>query len=93
MNEAKLVKVLKIIAVTGIMTAVVISVLKSGIIRRKFNEMKNKFRYKNNRDSMILIAKRINQDIRNIDRRTSRRWHDKNQEKYDELWGNDYSCN
>ncbi len=93
MNEAKLVKVLKIIAVTGIMTAVVISVLKSGIIRRKFNEMKNKFRYKKNRDSMILIAKRINQDIRNIDRRTSRRWHDKNQEKYDELWGNDYSCN
>ena len=93
MNEAKLVKVLKIIAVTGIMTAVVISVLKSGIIRRKFNEMKNKFRYKKNRDSMILIAKRINQDIRNIDRRTSRRWHDKNQEKYDELWGNDYLCN
>ena len=93
MNEAKLVKVLKIIAVTGIMTAVVISVLKSGIIHRKFNEMKNKFRYKKNRDSMILIAKRINQDIRNIDRRTSRRWHDKNQEKYDELWGNDYSCN
>ena len=93
MNEGKLVKVLKFIAVTGIMTAVVISVLKSGIIRRKFNEMKNKFRYKKNRDSMILIAKRINQDIRNIDRRTSRRWHDKNQEKYDELWGNDYSCN
>ncbi len=93
MNEGKLVKVLKFIAVTGIMTAVVISVLKSGIIRRKFNEMKNKFRYKKNRDSMILIAKRINQDIRNIDRRTSRRWHDKNQAKYDELWGNDYSCN
>lgn len=93
MSEGKLVKVLKFIAVTGIMTAVVISVLKSGIIRRKFNEMKNKFRYKKNRDSMILIAKRINQDIRNIDRRTSPRWHDKNQEKYDKLWGNDYSCN
>lgn len=93
MKEKQLVKVLKFIAVAGIMTAAVISVLKSGIIRHKFDEIKKKFNYKKNRDSMILIAKRINQDIRNINRRTSPRYHDKNQAKYDELWGNDYSCN
>ncbi len=93
MNEKQLVKVLKFIAVAGIMTAAVISVLKSGIIRHKFDEIKKKFNYKKNRDSMILIAKQINRDIQNINRRTSQRYHDKNQEKYDELWGNDYSCN
>ncbi len=93
MNEKQLVKVLKFIAVAGIMTAAVISVLKSGVIRHKLDEVKKKFNYKKNRDSMILIAKRINQDIRNIERRISSRYHDKNQEKYDELWGNDYSCN
>ena len=41
MNEKQLVKVLKFIAVAGIMTAAVISVLKSGIIRHKFDEIKN----------------------------------------------------
>ncbi len=93
MKESHLVKVLKFIAVTGIMTAAVISVLKSGIIRHKLDEVKRKFNYKKNRDSMILIAKQINQDIKNINRRTSRKYHEKNQEKYNELWGNDYSCN
>ena len=93
MKESHLVKVLKFIAVTGIMTAAVISVLKSGIIRHKLDEVKRKFNYKKNRDSMILLAKQINQDIKNINRRTSRKYHEKNQEKYNELWGNDYSCN
>ena len=93
MKESHLVKVLKFIAVTGIMTAAVISVLKSGIIRHKLDEVKRKFNYKKNRDSMILIAKQINQDIKNINRRTSRKYHEKKQEKYNELWGNDYSCN
>ena len=93
MKESHLVKVLKFIAVMGIMTAAVISVLKSGIIRHKLDEVKRKFNYKKNRDSMILIAKQINQDIKNINRRTSRKYHEKNQEKYNELWGNDYSCN
>lgn len=93
MNEDRLIKVLKVIAITGIMTAAVISILKSGIIQKKINELKNKFKYKKNRDSMILIAKQINRDIKNINRRTSLRYHEKNQEKYDKLWGDDYSCN
>ena len=93
MNEDRLIKVLKVIAITGIMTAAVISILKSGIIQKKINELKNKFKYKKNRDSMILIAKQINRAIKNINRRTSLRYHEKNQEKYDKLWGDDYSCN
>ena len=40
MNEDRLIKVLKVIAITGIMTAAVISILKSGIIQKKINELK-----------------------------------------------------
>lgn len=93
MREKQYLRFLKFIAVAGIMTAAVISVLKCGIIQRKINEFKKKFNYKKNRDSMILIAKNINHDIKNIERRTSPLYHEKNQEKYDKLWGDDYSCN
>ena len=93
MREKQYLRFLKFIAVAGIMTVAVISVLNSGIIQRKMNELKKKFNYKKNRDSMILIAKNINRDIKNIQRRTSPLYHKKNQEKYNKLWGDDYSCN
>ena len=35
MNEDRLIKVLKVIAITGIMTAAVISILKAGLFKRK----------------------------------------------------------
>ena len=45
------------------------------------------------KEKMLLIAKQLNTDIRNTERKTSPRYHEKNQEKYDELWGDESACN
>lgn len=39
----------------------------------------------NDRERMILIAKKIDMDIKNTERRTSPRYHERNQEKYDNM--------
>lgn len=78
MNE-KITKILKIAAYTGLIAASVFSVVK-GLKEKNKHDKKEK---------MLLIAKQLNSDIRN----TSPRYHEKNQEKYDELWGDESACN
>ena len=73
----KFMKILKISAYTGMIIA-------SGMVIAKMCMDKIK---KDKKEKMILIAKKINTDIKNIDRKISPRYHDKNQEKYDEMWG------
>ena len=83
--DNKLEKILKIIAVTGIVTAGIISVAKSGMIKEMLQKMKQKMKQDNDRERMILIAKKIDMDIKNTVRRTSPRYHERNQEKYDNM--------
>lgn len=77
----KFMKILKITAYTTVIAASIFVVVKACIKRRK----------EKTKEKMILIAKQLNTDIRNIERKTSARYHDKNQEKYDEMWGSE--CN
>lgn len=80
MND-KFLKVLKFMAYTGIIAASIFVIVQGCIESRK----------RKNKEKMILIAKKINTDIKNTERKTSSAYHNKNQEKYDELWGE--SCN
>lgn len=73
----KFFKILQITAYTGIVIITVMAIIKACIQKRK-QETKEK---------MILIAKQINNDIKNTERRISPKYHFKNQEKYDEIWG------
>lgn len=82
MNE-KITKILKIAAYTGLIAASVFSVVK-GLKEKNKHDKKEK---------MLLIAKQLNTDIRNTERKTSPRYHEKNQEKYNELWGDESACN
>lgn len=82
--QNKFLKILKITAYAGLIAASVFSILKG---------MKEK-KQKDNNARMLLIARQIDAQIRNTNRRTSPRYHEKNQIKYDELWGNnESSCN
>ena len=77
MND-KFLKILKITVYTAIVTMTIMAIVKACIQKRR-QETKEK---------MVLIAKQIDSDIRNIERRTSPKYHYINQEKYDEIWGN-----
>ena len=76
--DKNLKSILKITAYAGIMTAGIIAFLVYMAKQRK-KDMKNR---------MILIARQIDADIINTQRKISLRYHEKNQRKYDELWGN-----
>ena len=79
----KLMKILKITSYTTMIAAGVIMIVKGCMEKRKQKA----------KERMILIAKQLNTDIKNTERKISPRYHDKNQEKYDELWGEENSCN
>lgn len=82
--QNKIIKILRIIAYTGIITASVFSILRCVKERNR----------KDNNERMLLIARQIDAQIRNTNRKTSPRYHERNQVKYDELWGNnESSCN
>lgn len=76
--DKNLKSILKITAYAGIMTAGIIAFLVYMAKQRK-KDMKNR---------MILIARQIDADIVNTQRKISPRYHEKKQRKYDELWGN-----
>ena len=76
--DKNLKSILKGTAYAGIMTVGVIAFLVYMAKQRK-KDMKNR---------MILIARQIDADIVNTQRKISPRYHEKNQRKYDELWGN-----
>lgn len=76
--DKNLKSILKITAYAGIMTAGIIAFLVYMAKQRK-KDMKNR---------MILIARQIDADIVNTQRKISPRYHEKNQRKYNELWGN-----
>ena len=42
-------------------------------------------KHENDNERMILIAKKIDMDIKNTERRTSPLYHERNQEKYDNM--------
>lgn len=73
----KLMKILKISAYTTMIAAGIFMIVKGCMEKRKQDA----------KEKMILIAKQLNTDIKNTERKTSPRYHKKNQEKYDELWG------
>lgn len=77
----KLMKILKITAYTTMIAAGIYIIVKGCIEKHK----------KDAKEKMILIAKQLNTDIKNTERKTSPRYHNKNQEKYNEIWGE--SCN
>lgn len=79
----KLMKILKISAYTTIIVAGIFMIVKGCMEKRK----------KDTKEKMILIAKQLNTDIKNTERKTSPKYHKKNQEKYDEMWGKESSCN
>lgn len=81
--NVKLKNILKVIVYTGLITASVIAIMQN------FSRKKNK----NQKEEMILIAKKIDADIKNLERKISPRYHKKNQEKYNKLWGGGYNCN
>ena len=76
--DKNLKSILKVTAYAGIMTAGIIAFLVY-IAKQRKKDMKNR---------MILIARQIDADIVNTQRKISPRYHEKNQRKYDELWGN-----
>lgn len=77
----KLMKILKITAYATVITAGIFMIVKGCMEKRKQKA----------KDKMILIAKQLNTDIKNTERKISPRYHDKNQEKYEEMWG-ESSC-
>lgn len=77
----KLMKILKFTAYTTMIAAGIFMIVKGCIQKRK----------QDRKEKMILIAKQLNTDIKNIERKISPRYHNKNQEKYDDLWGEN-SC-
>lgn len=76
-------KIIKIAAYTGLAAAGVFSIIKSCVEKHK----------KHKKEKMLLIAKQLNTEIKNTERKISPRYHTKNQEKYDELWGDNGYCN
>ncbi len=97
----KLKKILKVIAVTGIVTAGVLALIGNKEIQKHFKEgmeKLNKHLKKEHNDDddedddakaqLLLIAKQINRDIKNTERRTSPKAHERNQKKFDKIkWG------
>lgn len=81
--DKNILKIVKIAAYTGIIAATGISLIKMCIKKHKAKK----------KEKMLLIAKQLNTDIRNTERKISPRYHEKNQEKYNELWGNESTCN
>lgn len=75
----KFIQILKITAYTGIIFASALYILTNLKEKKK----------KDYHERMLLIARQINAEIRNTNRKTSPRYHEKNQEKYDKLWGGD----
>lgn len=57
MND-KLTKILKIIAVTGIVTAGAVSIAKSGMFKEMLQKLKQKMKHENDKERMILIAEK-----------------------------------
>ena len=76
--DKNLKNILKLTAYTMLFTAGIFTFLSCMAKQRK-KDMKNR---------MILIARQIDADIVNTQRKISPRYHEKNQRKYDELWGN-----
>lgn len=76
--DKNLKNILKVTAYAMILTVGICSFL-SYMAKKRKKDMKNR---------MILIARQIDMDILNTQRKISRRYHEKNQKKYDELWGN-----
>lgn len=79
----KLMKILKITAYATMITAGIFMIVKGCMEKRK----------KDAKEKMILIAKQLNTDIKNTERKTSPCYHKKNQKKYEELWGENSGCN
>ena len=73
-------KLMKILKITAYATMIMASIFM--IIKRCMEKHK-----KDTKEKMILIAKQLNTDIKNTERKISPRYHDKNQDKYDEMWG------
>lgn len=92
MND-KLKKVLKIVAVTGIVTAGVFALINSEEIREYLKSTVRKLRkspdcFDDDKAKLLLIAKQINRDIKNTERRTSEKAHSRNQKKFNNMkWG------
>ena len=92
MND-KLKKVLKIVAVTGIVTAGVFALINSEEIREYLKSAVRKLRkspegFDDDKAKLLLIAKQINRDIKNTERRTSEKAHSRNQKKFNNMkWG------
>ncbi len=76
--DKNLKSILKVTVYAGIMTIGIFAFLSCMAKQRK-KDMKHR---------MILIARQIDADIINTQRKISPRYHEKNQRKYDELWGN-----
>ncbi len=91
MNE-KITKILKIAAYTGLIAASVFSVVK-GLKEKNKHDKKEKMLLIAKHSCYSSVTKQLNSDIRNTERKTSPRYHEKNQEKYDELWGDESACN
>lgn len=76
--DKNLKSIFKVAAYSGIMIIGVFAFLSCMAKQRK-KDMKRR---------MILIARQIDADIINTQRKISPIYHEKNQRKYDELWGN-----
>lgn len=92
--DDKLSKILKIIAVTGIVTAGVAAFVKTDMFKdmlsKCINEFKKRTKCFDPNEKYRLIAKQINRDIQNTERKISDRYHDKNQQIYSKMdWGSD----
>ena len=79
--NSKILKIIKFTAYTGLIAIGIHAIVKGCIAKRK----------RDTKEKMILIAKKLNNDIKNTERKTSAKNHEKNQEKYEKLWGE--TCN
>ncbi len=70
-------------ALVGVTAAAIIAAVKEGAFERE--ELDDNKERDNSQTWLRKLIKSLNRDIDNVERRTSKLYHDKNQEKYDKL--------
>jgi len=85
--------ILSITAATGIVAATIYAIIKSGMLEKLRKNINGEIPIITPRQRFRLIAKALDRDIKNVERRTSKYYYDKNKKKYDEInWNEETIC-
>jgi len=77
----------------GIVAATIYYIIRSRMLKECSKNMREELHIIKPKQRFRLIAKALDRDIKNIERRTSKHYHNQNQKKYNEInWDTEITC-